>query len=130
MPEADTEALKWLRTSLSGGRLLGQVYLREAARDRKELGNVASKKHRSKEAVDHYSAAISFAGEDAGILNALYSNRSASHLALEQVAEAIADAERCISVDPHWGKSHYRLGKALEQAGESKKALDAFNADL
>jgi stress-induced-phosphoprotein 1 len=42
--------------------------------------------------------------------HAAYSNRAACHTKLGAFAAAIEDAERCISLEPAWGKGYSRKG--------------------
>ena len=39
-----------------------------------------------------------------------YSNRAACHTALGAFAAAMEDAERCIALEPAWGKGYSRKG--------------------
>ena len=45
----------------------------------------------------------------------LYSNRSATHLALKNYAAALSDADAAIILAPQWPKGYLRKGNALEQ---------------
>jgi tetratricopeptide (TPR) repeat protein len=44
--------------------------------------------------------------------HAAYSNRAACHTHIGAFAAAIEDAERCIALDPAWGKGYSRKGHA------------------
>ena len=57
---------------------------------------------------------------------ALHANRSAANLALGDIDAALRDAARAVAIDPNWPKAHYRLGRALADAGEWIRASAAF----
>eukprot|EP00954_Amorphochlora_amoebiformis_P029444 1393171-Amorphochlora_amoeboformis.AAC.1 len=56
----------------------------------------------------------------------LYSNRSATHIFLQNYEEALADAETCISLSSEWHKGYYRKGVALEKLLRYQDARAAF----
>ncbi|CAD6187683.1 unnamed protein product [Caenorhabditis auriculariae] len=53
----------------------------------------------------------------------LYSNLSAILLKLNNVADALKQAERAVQISPTWAKAHYRKGEALKKVGDTKNAL-------
>lgn len=59
-----------------------------------------------------------------------FSNRSASYASLEQYKEAIADAEKCIELNPSWGKGYTRLGLAKFKSGDLLGAKEAYRAGM
>jgi len=57
--------------------------------------------------------------------HAAYSNRAACHTKLGAYAAAIEDAERCIALEPAWGKGYSRKGCAerlAQQYGTARPA--------
>ena len=85
-------------------------------------GNRAFASGLHREAARLYTQAIAGAPDD----RALHANRSAANLALGDVDAALRDAARAVAIDPNWPKAHYRLGRALADAGEWIRAADAF----
>jgi serine/threonine-protein phosphatase 5 len=63
----------------------------------KDQGNAAFKAHDWPTAVDFYTKAIEKDGSQA----AFYSNRAAANIKLEAYGYAIADASKCIELDPN-----------------------------
>jgi len=59
-----------------------------------------------------------------------YSNRSAAYAKNSQLAEALADAEKCISLDATWGKGYSRKGSALILMKEYTKAVACYAAGI
>jgi hypothetical protein len=53
---------------------------------------------------------------------AAYSNRAACHTQLGAFGAAIEDAERCIALEPAWGKGYWRKGHAEHLTKEYVKA--------
>mmetsp|Transcript_66277 Transcript_66277/g.158551 ORF Transcript_66277/g.158551 Transcript_66277/m.158551 type:complete len:425 (-) Transcript_66277:21-1295(-) len=55
-----------------------------------------------------------------------YSNRSAAYLKLGNSAqEALADAQRCVELQPDWGKGYNRLASALQELKRWDEAAEA-----
>lgn len=59
-----------------------------------------------------------------------YSNRSAAYLKANQNKEALADAEKCLSLNPDWTKGFARKGAALLALKEHNKAVACYAAGL
>ena len=105
----------------------------------KARGNAAFHDQQHCRAVGIYTRAIHLASE-AGQgahhgaspreLAVLLSNRCAACLALGATSAALQDARRCLSADPSFVKGHLRLGRALLQAGDWERALDALSDGL
>lgn len=53
-------------------------------------------------------------------------NRSFVLLRLDRYSEALADAERCLSVDNNFAKGHLRRAQALDKLERSREALEAL----
>lgn len=66
----------------------------------KEQGNQAYQAGEYSKAVQFYTMGIEQEPSNA----ALYSNRSAAYLKLEEYFKAKIDADKCISLDPKWSK--------------------------
>ena len=88
----------------------------------RRAGNRAFASGLHREAARLYTQAIAGAPHD----RALHANRSAANLALGDVDAALRDAARAVAIDPDWPKAHYRLGRALADAGEWTRASAAF----
>mmetsp|Transcript_22260 Transcript_22260/g.28477 ORF Transcript_22260/g.28477 Transcript_22260/m.28477 type:complete len:368 (+) Transcript_22260:151-1254(+) len=88
----------------------------------KLLGN-----EKMKEA-DYIAAAEQFskATELDSTNHVFYSNRSAAFLLQGMHVEALADAEKCIELNPSWGKGYARKGEVLEAMQEFTKAQEAY----
>jgi len=55
-----------------------------------------------------------------------YSNRSAAYLKTDQLTEALADAQKCISLSPEWGKGYVRKGAVLCVMGDLVGAVACY----
>ena len=98
----------------------------ETAKSWKEKGNALVKEKKYKEALDCYTKSIEIDPNDP----ILYSNRSAMHLNLSEFDQALADAEKAISLKPDYAKAYLRKGKALEGLLKPKEALDTYKLGL
>ena len=59
-------------------------------------------------------------------LSALFSNRCAARLQLDQGLEALSDARHCVELTPTWPKGHFREGCCLRQLNQLEDAQLAF----
>jgi len=59
---------------------------------------------------------------------ALYSNRSMVRLNLSKVDESLADADKCLELDPKFVKAHHRRAQALLRLNEFDSAIAAARA--
>ena len=98
----------------------------ETAKDWKDKGNALVKEKKYKEALDCYTKAIEIDPKDP----ILYSNRSAMHLNLSEFDQALADAEKAISIKSDYAKAYLRKGKALEGLNKVEEALNAYKLGL
>ena len=98
----------------------------ETAKDWKDKGNALVKEKKYKEALDCYSKAIEIDPNDP----ILYSNRSAMHLNLSEFDQALADADKAISIKVDYAKAYLRKGKALEGLNKVDEALSAYKLGL
>jgi len=91
-------------------------------------------------AIAHYTTAIQAScltpGDEAAneeskrelssALSALFSNRCAARLQLDQGLEALSDARHCVELTPTWPKGHFREGCCLRQLNQLEDAQLAF----
>jgi len=96
------------------------------AQTHKATGNTAFATGKYQEAIAAFTKAIECDGTD----HVFFSNRSASYASLEQYKEAIADAEKCIELNPSWGKGYTRLGLAKFKSGDLLGAKEAYRAGM
>jgi len=91
----------------------------------KELGNAQFKVGNYTEAIVHFSKAI-----ELGATHVLYSNRSACYCGLQKYDEALSDADKCIEMNPSWGKGYGRKGAALHGMSQFDSAVAAYEKGL
>ena len=103
--------------------MTGGAALAEACR---VAGNEAFKAGHFQEAVRHYSEALTNA--PASVV--LYSNRSGALSAAGFYKNALADADRCISLEPSWAKGHARKAAALHGLQKYKAAIESYEEAL
>jgi tetratricopeptide (TPR) repeat protein len=58
---------------------------------------------------------------------AIYSNRSAARLGLNNAKDALTDAQQVIGLRPQWPKGFFRLAKAMESLREYRNAQGAYS---
>jgi tetratricopeptide (TPR) repeat protein len=95
-----------------------------SADELKALGNAAFGAKDFKAAAELYTQALAVAPDSA----VLFSNRAAAYSLLGKVKKALADAQRCVALDPTFVKGHARNARALfdcQQYGEALAACDA-----
>jgi stress-induced-phosphoprotein 1 len=97
-----------------------------SAEDLKALGNKALQAENYDEAIGHYTEAIALDNSN----HVLYSNRSAAYAKQEKYEEALTDAEKCVEINPSWGKGYSRKGLALAYLGRDKDAEECYKAGL
>ena len=95
----------------------------------KARGNEAVKAGEHGKAVKLFSAAIE-RGPPADELHLYHSNRSVAALSIKQYTLAVADAEKCVSLKPDWGKGYSRLGAAHFYADHYQAAITAYTSGL
>ncbi|KAL3903263.1 MAG: hypothetical protein SGPRY_011746 [Prymnesium sp.] len=96
----------------------------------KARGNMAMRNGDPVAARAFYSEALEVPEVPQQVRAALYGNRTACLLALNQPELAAADAERALELVPGWVKGHFRLGCARESMGDLEGARRAFEAAL
>eukprot|EP00937_MAST-01D_sp_MAST-1D-sp2_P001924 g1924.t1 len=114
----------------SSTRSGGAAALPAAADKLRQRGNKRFVKKDFAAAVDLYTKAITACdGAESG-LHKLYSNRSAALLGDGNHADALADAARCVELEPSFAKGHFRLGRAALAAGQAAEAAAAAERGL
>lgn len=95
-----------------------------AAEKAKAKGNEAFKAKQFDAAIAAYTEAIRLDGGQAPF----YGNRSAAHLGRGTYAEALADAEQCVRIDPAYLKGYHRVYTAAAKLGSWARACAAIEA--
>ncbi|CAO2837280.1 unnamed protein product [Amaranthus hypochondriacus] len=80
----------------------------------KSAGNAAFQAGKHKEAVEHYTAALSFNVESRPFSAVCFANRAAAYQALGQITDAIADCSLAIALDVHYMKAISRRAALFE----------------
>ncbi|CAM6097578.1 unnamed protein product [Calypogeia fissa] len=109
---ASTVAPKW-----SAGYSEDTLALAEAF---KTQGNVTMNSQRYQDAIQLYTLAISLCSNNA----IFYSNRAAALTQVGKYAEAIADCEVAIKLDPQYSKAYSRLGLVYFAQGRLQEAIE------
>lgn len=99
---------------------------KEQAEQAKDLGNKAFKAKDWPKSIKHFGEAIGFAPDNA----AYYSNRSAAYVKADKLAEALADADKCVELSPEWGKGYARKGSVLLLLKDYVTATACYTAGL
>jgi len=92
----------------------------------KDKGNAAFTAKSFDDAVKHFTAAVALDGTN----HILFSNRSGAKLSLGDLAGALADAKRCVEINPGWGKGYSRVGAASLAMKDYTGAIAAFAAGI
>lgn len=114
-------------TEVVTGATLSTVPPAVRAEALKTQGNAAFERGDWALALTHYSEAIAIDGSN----HVLYSNRAAALIEIgtrESLQRALADAVRCLTLRPDFGKGYLRKGRALLSLGRADDALEAFRA--
>lgn len=88
----------------------------------KSAGNGAFQAGKHKEAVEHYTAALSFNVESRPFSAVCFANRAAAYQALGQITEAIADCSLAIALDEHYLKAISRRATLFEMIRDYEQA--------
>nr|GAT46225.1 activator of Hsp70 and Hsp90 chaperones [Mycena chlorophos] len=97
-----------------------------SAAELKDLGNKAFAAKDYDKAIDLFSQGIALDPKN----HVLYSNRSACYAGKKQWADALKDAESCVSVNPTWAKGFARKGAALHGSKRYDEAIAAYEEGL
>ncbi|KAF0694888.1 Aste57867_14263 [Aphanomyces stellatus] len=92
----------------------------------KNRGNEAYAAGDHATAIKEFTSAIAFEPTN----HIYYSNRSAAYLSAGNAALAMQDANKCIEIDPKWGKGYARLGAAYYFIKSYQKAVSAYTKGL
>lgn len=88
----------------------------------KDLGNKAFAAKDYDKAVQLFSQAITLDPSN----HVLYSNRSAANAGKKLYNDALEDADKCVSINPTWGKGYARKGAALHGLRRYPEAIAAY----
>ncbi|XP_021751500.1 uncharacterized protein LOC110717168 [Chenopodium quinoa] len=88
----------------------------------KSAGNGAFLAGKHKEAVEHYTAALSFNVESRPFSAVCFANRAAAYQALGQITDAIADCSLAIALDEHYLKAISRRATLFEMIRDYEQA--------
>ena len=106
---------------------MGERASRQAIVERERAeGNAAFKEGRFGDAVRLYTQAL----EHGSSCAVIYSNRSAAFASEANYRAALADAERCIVLEPMWAKGFARKAAALHGLQRHAAALQAYDEAL
>ncbi|OQR95517.1 hypothetical protein THRCLA_22127 [Thraustotheca clavata] len=105
--------------------IISEVTMANAkAEAKKNEGNEFFKRKDYAHAIEKYSEAIAL-----DVTNHVYfSNRSAAYAGLNQFAEAAADGEQCIKLNPKFVKGYHRQALGLKGLKDYAKALEVLKA--
>lgn len=92
----------------------------------KDKGNKALAENKFDDAVKFYTQAINIDGNN----HVLHSNRSAAYAKAGKYEQALADAEKTISIKPDWGKGYSRKGSALAYLGRIDESIETYENGL
>ena len=84
-------------------------------------GNEAFQRGENAQAIIHYSQAIMLEGRNA----ILFSNRCVAFLANGQLIDALADADKAISLNPSWFRGYQRKAQVLQAQTHFAEAIVA-----
>jgi stress-induced-phosphoprotein 1 len=99
---------------------------KKLAAEAKDKGNKFFVGKQYDQAIEWYTKAIQYDPND----SAFYSNRCAAYMGLNKFEEALADAEKCCTLQPKWVKGYYRKGAALMSLSRYEEAARAFRKGL
>ncbi|KAJ8449434.1 hypothetical protein Cgig2_002231 [Carnegiea gigantea] len=88
----------------------------------KSAGNLAFKAGRHGEAVEHYTAALSFKVESRPFAAVCFGNRAAAYQALGQITDAVADCSLAIALDGNYLKAISRRAMLFEMTRDYEQA--------
>jgi DnaJ family protein C protein 7 len=91
---------------------------------RKNAGNDAFQIGKHKEAIEHYTAAISSSVESRPFAAVCFCNRAAAHQSLSQITDAIADCSLSIALDPSYTKALSRRATLHEMIRDYEQAAN------
>ena len=113
-------------TRKRGGKSYDQNKKNSIAAKHKERGNTFYGQKKYRNAQQEYAEAIKHCLRD----HALFSNRSACYIELNQFTAALSDGTRCIQLKPDWAKGYYRAGLALFKLGRVEEAAGVYEQGM
>jgi tetratricopeptide (TPR) repeat protein len=99
---------------------------KQKANELKDKGNKVLQSGQIDEAIDLYSEAINLDPTN----HLFYSNRAACYVKQSNWKGALADAQKCVEIDPTFGKGYLRLGNALHALKRVEDAINAYKKGL
>ena len=81
---------------------------------------------RNRQAAVHYTESIEIVATNPSV----WANRAMCWLKLANPTKALADAEKCLELDPKYTKAHFRRGVALLELDRFVDACKAFRTTL
>uniref|UniRef100_A0A7S1FC95 Hsp70-Hsp90 organising protein n=1 Tax=Noctiluca scintillans TaxID=2966 RepID=A0A7S1FC95_NOCSC len=99
---------------------------KEKAQAAKAKGNTAFQANNYKEAIEHFTTAISHDATD----HVFFSNRSACFASLEKYEKALEDGTECVKLKPDWAKGYTRKGLAQYFLKQYDDAAETYKAGL
>jgi stress-induced-phosphoprotein 1 len=98
----------------------------EKANELKAQGNTAFQSGKFEEAVNLFTQAIELNPND----HVFYSNRSGAYASLKNYENALNDANKCIEINPKWGKGYQRKGLAEYYLNKIPDAVETYKKGL
>jgi len=83
------------------------------AENAKAEGNEAMRSGDFAKAIAKYTEGIEAADSSSSMVHLLYSNRSAAHVAMGNLDEALKDGKKCVELKPDFAKGHARIALVL-----------------
>ncbi|KAI0375711.1 40S ribosomal protein S7 [Pilatotrama ljubarskyi] len=102
----------------------------EIAQNFKEQGNDYFKGKRYREALGFYTQGIDAKPTDKALLEALFCNRAACNLELQNYGSVLRDCSKAIGMNPQSSKAYYRSALALTALERYDEALDCCDRCL
>jgi tetratricopeptide (TPR) repeat protein len=103
-----------------------EAALTAMAEYRKTLGTEQFKIKEYQQAAVHYTESIQIVATNPSV----WANRAMCWLKLANPTKALADAEKCLELDPKYTKAHFRRGVALLELDRFVDACKAFRTTL
>lgn len=102
-----------------------------SAEDEKQKGAAAWQAGNYEEAIRCFTSAIDASDtSEKDFLKALYSNRSAAYMKVQQYSAALIDSNKCVEIDCNWAKGYIRRGDALYALKKYTECYNAYNSAL
>lgn len=92
----------------------------------KDKGNELVKEKKLEEAKVAYSAAIDLVPTN----ELFWSNRSMVYFQMKDGVNALSDAEKCIAINPNWGRGYSRKVNALQLLGRHEEIIETCRKGL